>query len=243
LKESLKHSRLGECGGIDPNNGDLFFAVGGVCNDNEFGLALQDVDVSLFADSINAGNYLAQWGGFLSNWGGDDLPSFKLNFFTSGMIALGSTEDFSTLNNTWTLFDNSAPIPLNTGIIQMELSGTRFAGTDNDSYFDDLFLFVGNPNSDCAESSSIENAEALPVSTTLAQPNPWSNETFISHPDANNAQADVLVFDSNGKRVQCTYRPTELGFKLQQGSLKQGIYSFAIMQRRVKVAFGTFVVL
>lgn len=233
----------GECGGIDPNNGDLFFAVGGVCNDNEFGLALQDVDVSSFADSINAGNYLAQWGGFLSNWGGDDIPSFKLNFFTSGMIALGSTEEYSTLNNTWTLLDNSAPIPLNTGIIQMELTGTRFAGSDNDSYFDDLFLFVGNPNSDCEGGSSIENGEVLPIPTARTQPNPWSKETFISYPDADNSQADVLVFDSNGKRVQCTYKSTPLGFKIQQGSLKQGIYSFAIMQKGVKVAYATFVVL
>ena len=52
------------------------------------------------------------------------------------------TLNIGTYNSFWTYFSNEYQIPVNTHSIQMILMGTRYAGDDNDSYFDDLFLQI-----------------------------------------------------------------------------------------------------
>ncbi|SVE34345.1 uncharacterized protein METZ01_LOCUS487199, partial [marine metagenome] len=47
-----------------------------------------------------------------------------------------------TYNSFWTYFSNEYQIPVDTRSMQMILMGTRYAGDDNDSYFDDLFLKI-----------------------------------------------------------------------------------------------------
>ena len=51
-------------------------------------------------------------------------------------------DPFGTYNAFWTLFSEQYEIPVGTRSIQTILMGTRYAGDDNDSYFDDLFLKV-----------------------------------------------------------------------------------------------------
>ena len=51
-------------------------------------------------------------------------------------------ETLGTYNAYWTLLSNQSAIPNGTTSIQMVLMGTRYAGDDNDSYFDDLFLKI-----------------------------------------------------------------------------------------------------
>ena len=55
---------------------------------------------------------------------------------------ISESETVGTFNASWTLFSLQDPIPEGTQSIQMILMGTRYAGDDNDSYFDDLFLKV-----------------------------------------------------------------------------------------------------
>ena len=51
-------------------------------------------------------------------------------------------ETLGTYNAFWTLLSSDYQIPIGTRSIQLILMGTRYAGDDNDSYFDDLFLKV-----------------------------------------------------------------------------------------------------
>ena len=55
---------------------------------------------------------------------------------------IGQAETLGTYNAFWTLLSSDYQIPIGTRSIQMILMGTRYAGDDNDSYFDDLFLKV-----------------------------------------------------------------------------------------------------
>jgi hypothetical protein len=48
----------------------------------------------------------------------------------------------STLNSSWTEFEQFTIIPESTVIIRTVLTGTRNDGEDNDSYFDDLSLNI-----------------------------------------------------------------------------------------------------
>ena len=55
---------------------------------------------------------------------------------------LESSPILDTYNSSWTFLSDSQPISEETAYIQILLMGTRYAGSDNDSYFDDLFVKI-----------------------------------------------------------------------------------------------------
>lgn len=142
----------GECEGISPHSGERLFAVGGVCENHPYGEAYQLIDISIYGDEIDSETGFAHFGGFLSNWGGSDKPEFGLVFLDGAGYEISATETFSTLNPSWTNFNETALIPQNTREIQFVLMGTRYSGSDNDSYFDDLFFRYSTSESPCEDS-------------------------------------------------------------------------------------------
>ena len=132
----------GECGGISPFAGDHYFAVGGVCDPHELGEAVQTVDVAAYAAAIDAGDAAVSFGGMLSTWGGDDQPEIELAFVDADGVELGRTGRTGSQLSDWTTVSAYAAVPSSTRAIEFILFGTRHAGNDNDSYFDDLRLHL-----------------------------------------------------------------------------------------------------
>tara|TARA_Y100000994_G_scaffold40800_1_gene31714 strand:+ start:18403 stop:20646 length:2244 start_codon:yes stop_codon:yes gene_type:complete len=130
------------CDGIEPHSGDYYFIVGALCNTVDYSEAYQEVDVSEYSDCINQDLAYVNYGGYLSDWGGSDYPEMILAFIDQNGNQISQLEPFGTYNSFWTLFSEEYLIPEGTESIQMILMGTRYAGDDNDSYFDDLFLRI-----------------------------------------------------------------------------------------------------
>ena len=130
------------CDGIEPHSGDYYFIVGALCNTVSYSEAYQEVDVLEYADCINQDLAYVNYGGYLSDWGGSDYPEMTVAFIDGNGNQISQLEPFGTYNSFWTLFSEEHPIPAGTESIQMILMGTRYAGDDNDSYFDDLFLRI-----------------------------------------------------------------------------------------------------
>jgi hypothetical protein len=130
------------CDGIEPHSGDYYFIVGALCNTVSYSEAYQEVDISEYSDCIDQELAYANYGGYLSDWGGSDHPEMKIAFMDSDGDQILESETVGTYNAYWTLFSIHDPIPAGTRSIQMILMGTRYAGDDNDSYFDDLFLKI-----------------------------------------------------------------------------------------------------
>jgi len=130
------------CDGIEPNEGDYYFIVGALCNTTTYSEAYQEIDLSNYVECIdqNLGNI--NYGGYLSNWGGSDHPEMKIIFLDINGNQISESETIGTYNSFWTLFSEEISIPYGTRSIKMILMGTRYAGDDNDSYFDSLFLRV-----------------------------------------------------------------------------------------------------
>ncbi len=141
-----------ECDGIEPNTGERYFSVGGLCDSSVFGAAHQVVDVSDYADEIDAGG--SAWlQAHLANWGGSDEPSVQLVFLDEGDAELGRGTRLSDRTTGWERFAVADPMPAGTRAVRVELTGTRNAGSDNDSYVDDLVLQLGpRPDLLCAAS-------------------------------------------------------------------------------------------
>ena len=130
------------CDGVEPHSGNYYFIVGALCNTATYAEAYQEVDISEYADCIDQNLAYANYGGYLSDWGGSDYPEMTIVFIDEDGNELYQPEPFGTYNAFWTLFEDEYQIPAGTRSIQMVLMGTRYAGDDNDSYFDDLFLKI-----------------------------------------------------------------------------------------------------
>ena len=130
------------CDGIEPLSGDYYFIVGALCNSVTYSEAYQEVDVSEYTNCIDQNLASVNYGGYLSDWGGSDHPEMTIAFVDANGNQITELEPFGTYNAFWTLLSEEYQIPVGTRSIQTILMGTRYAGDDNDSYFDDLFLKV-----------------------------------------------------------------------------------------------------
>ena len=233
----------GVCQGITPHSGDRYFAVGGLCEHSEVGRCIQNVDVTSFTDSIDTGNFSANFGGYLSNFGGSDLPEMKLIFLDENEMKIDSSNSLSTFNNSWTLFSEWVNIPVETRTIQFELKGTRNAGTDNDSYFDDLFLTVGSNDFSCSMFTSVRNQPMARVEFLQVNPNPISDFGYINLPQSDFSNVKLFIVDANGSKVNCstTYEADRIIF--DKGNLAKGIYFFWVREKGEIIGRGKFMVM
>jgi hypothetical protein len=119
------------CDGIEPYSGDYYFIVGALCNTVSYSEAYQEINLSEYMDCIDQGLALAQYGGHLSDWGGDDHPEMTLAFIDEDGNEIDREEILGTYNAFWTLLSSNYQIPIGTRSIQMILMGTRYAGDDN----------------------------------------------------------------------------------------------------------------
>jgi len=148
------------CDGIEPHSGDYYFIVGALCNTVSYSEAYQEVDVSEYADCIDQGLAFANYGGYLSDWGSSDHPEMTVAFIDEDGNEIFRPEPFGTYNAFWTLFSEQHEIPMGTRFIQTILMGTRYAGDDNDSYFDDLFLKIWQ-NQSCMDMLGDMNGDSI----------------------------------------------------------------------------------
>jgi len=200
------------------------------------------VDVASYADSIATGNFKVNFGGYLSNFGGSDLPEMRILFLDENDFEIGSSPALSTLNPSWTLFSESMLIPQQTTTIQLELKGTRFAGTDNDSYFDDLFLTLGDNDFDCNNLTSV-NELTLKFQTLEVVPNPVQSTGMIVLPKDDYGAVSCSFINAVGAKVEVDveYRDGRVYFDF--GELGAGVYVFWVRGDGIVLGSGKVVVL
>ena len=238
IAESLT---AGECNGVNPFAGERYFAVGGLCTESDLARMHQDVDVSAYADSIDAGVQVAYAGGQLSDWSGADIPAMRMVFLDDAGAETGSTGWFEMPSATWTEVNIEGLLPVLTRTVRLELQGTRIAGQDNDSYFDALSLRLGS-TTDC---------DGLPLSTAPyvireaqplnIHPNPGPGPVTVAWPQ--DFIPEVLrIVDSLGNKVAFEEVPTEQGWQLTLRQPVSGTLLLMASDRHGRVARGQWVV-
>ena len=140
---TIESLTAGQCNAGNPHTGDRFFAVGGVCEgEADLGEAFQSVDVSSHRDAIDAARATAHYGGYFSDFGGNDVPAAFLIFRDANGFEVSRAPTLSSATTTWTEVADAILVPETTATIEYVMTGTRNAGTDNDSYLDDLSLHL-----------------------------------------------------------------------------------------------------
>jgi 3',5'-cyclic AMP phosphodiesterase CpdA len=140
---AMESLTTGECNGISPFKGNRYFVVGAACQFYANAKAHQIVDISYYAEKIDAGAETVYFGAHLSDFNGTDKPEFRLTFLDESENTLGQTAKIGHQQPFWKAFDEEAAIPPFTRKIKFELFGTRgLLGQANDSYFDELYLII-----------------------------------------------------------------------------------------------------
>ena len=139
----------------------------------------QDIDVTSYSDSIDLGVLEVSFGAMMSDWSGADFPEMRLRFLTLGGVEIGSTDYYEGPYTSWTFVGDNLEVPALTRIIRCELKGTRNEGTDNDSYFDDVFVKVGSQTL-CEDVPANLNSISPQVTTLHSSPNPAIDEVAIN---------------------------------------------------------------
>ncbi|MCE4564758.1 metallophosphoesterase family protein [Maribellus sp. CM-23] len=232
----------GECDGISPYNGQKYFIVGGLCNSSAVAKASQYVDVSSFADSVKTGNFNVNYGGYLSNYNGSDRPELKVIFYDSNNQKISEGSTLSTLNSNWTLLSATMHIPQHTKTIKFELKGTRNAGSDNDSYFDDLFLTVGSAKVDCSVVTSVNGAIRPFIPELQVVPNPMVCQSYIQLPGTDYSGLKLSLADVNGCKLSCRYRVEANRIVVERDSLVPGFYMFIVRDKRTIRGKGKIII-
>ena len=231
----------GICDGISPNSGERYFAVGGLCEESPVGICVQGINVLEYADSIDTGNYYANFGGYLSNYSGSDLPEMRLIFLDQNSAEISTGNTVSSYNSSWTYFDTWELIPVGTRVIQVELKGTRNAGVDNDSYFDDLFLRLGS-GTDCSPAVSVINRPFAEPQLQVI-PNPVSDTGAIVLPEGQFEMLDLFLIDIQGRKHACPIRIDEDRVYFDSSNMAKGNYVFWLRSRGKVVGTGKLVIL
>ncbi len=231
----------GICDGISPNYGERYFAVGGLCEESPVGICVQGINVLEYADSIDAGSFYANFGGYLSNYSGSDLPEMRLMFLDQNSAEISTGNTISSYNSIWTYFDTWELIPAGTRVIQVELKGTRNAGVDNDSYFDDLFLRLGS-GTDCSTTVSVINRPFIEPQLQVT-PNPVSDTGSIVLPEGQFEMLDLFLIDIQGRKHACPIRIDEDRVYFDSRTMSKGNYVFWLRSRGKVVGTGKLVIL
>lgn len=133
----LESLRDGQCNGVRQRSGDRYFSSGGICTSSPRGEAYQRVTTSTLAATARV-----FFGGYLRTFNGADRPELQVVFRDGAGVEVGRPPALTTLASEWTLLADEALVPAGTEAIDVVMIGTRNAGDDNDSYFDDLYLRV-----------------------------------------------------------------------------------------------------
>ena len=234
----------GECNGVNPFAGDRYFAVGGLCTESDLARMHQDVDVSAWADSIDAGVQVAYAEAMLSDWSGADIPAMRLVFLDETGGALEETGWFEMPSATWTPVAVESALPSLTRIVRLELQGTRIAGTDNDCYFDALALRLGSVTDCDGLPLAVENprAEGASPAPLRIHPNPGAVDLSVSWPGCATPLQALRLTDAMGRKVAVTVRDTADGWTVERSGLAAGTYHLTAIDATGQTARATWVV-
>ena len=190
-----------ECGSHNAHTGTHLFSAGGVCTDTPYGEGAQDIDLAGFAAPIDEGAATAVIGGYLRNWQGSDLPQFRVAFSDESGNVLYTSEALGQPDPDWILNRYFVPIPPLTASARFTLMGTRQSGSDNDSYFDDMFFYVDTVS--CSNISAVQHIGDATYRIRL-QPNPVSDQLNVTiHPAPE--QFTFKIFNAVGHEMTTGY--------------------------------------
>jgi len=182
---------------ISPHGGSYFFWPSRGALPNTY--IYQDIKVSNYSSDIASGSAYFHISGWLANW--DQYPHDRSTLAIEALDSNGNQLLYLSRHHrspTWAFYKIEENIPATTETLRVYLIATRFVGTDNDGYFDDLTLEVDTtaPNvfvtvTPASGTAEVEEGSTLQLSAASTE-NADSSYTWSSSFEA------VATVDENG---------------------------------------------
>ncbi len=150
---------LAECGSVSPFEGSFNFGVGGICqNESPLGIATQSIDLTAYQNEIDNDSLSISFGAYMRDYSGSDVPEMYVELYDKDFL-VGTSEIISNATPTWIEKTSIFKVPSGVDSCLVILKGTRNAGTDNDSYFDLIHLYLVDIGDciDCFGASGVDN--------------------------------------------------------------------------------------
>ena len=188
------------------------------------------MDVSGYATQIDAGMVTVSFGGYLSDYNGSDRPEFKVEFYNASNSLLGSSATFGNQTSDWTFMNETEAVPGETETVRLVLMGTRNAGSDNDSYFDEMFVRLNLNGESCEQYTAVGIEDSYLNQGVHIYPNPVSDIASIEVIKPNrNGTYQLQLFDQTGRLVHSD-QSLSGKFTVRSSQLASGLYLYQISE-------------
>lgn len=154
--ESLEDA---ECNSVLPYEGLSNFGVGGICaNESDEGIAFQIIDLSTYESDIDTDSVSINYSAYIRNFNGSDIPELYIELYDDGVL-ITTSPIISNTTGEWIKKSNTLKLDVGIDECRIYLKGTRVAGSDNDSYFDNIeaYLVSGTGCPSCVGKSNEDN--------------------------------------------------------------------------------------
>ena len=182
---------------IAPHDGNYLFWPGKSATPYTY--VYQDVDVNAFALAIDNGQAYFNLSGWMANW--DQYPHDMATLALSCLDASGTELLYIKRNHrspSWGFYQMNDKIPPGTRVLRVYLIATRFVGSDDDGYFDDLWLSVENAAPTVfVQITSVNDKTTVPVDSTLQLQATTVGGSDASYDWSSSFEA-VATVDTNG---------------------------------------------
>lgn len=200
---------------ITPYEGEMFFwpSKGGC----EYSYIYQDVDISGYL----AGTW-TELSGYLANW--DQYPHDEATLGLEFLNAEGKVIDStitSQRNPLWKKHSIQLAIPQNAIIARIKLIASRYVGSDNDAYFDDLSfrvldgsyqaVYISGKTATAKAGDKIQLTANNGVTTDASKYNWYSSYDSIATVDANGLVTFTTDWSGTENEVTITAEDKETG--------------------------------
>jgi hypothetical protein len=180
---------------ITPHGGAKFFWPGGDAANSSM---YQDIDVSALEFMVTSGQLYLHLSGWLANW--DQYPHDRATLAIYALDATGNTLDYQSVSHrspSWAQYRIDRQVPAGTKTLRVHLNATRFVGTDDDGYFDDLSLVLNNALGATVALISTDGQTYAAVGSSLALQATTNNGADTSYVWSSSFEATATV-DQNG---------------------------------------------
>lgn len=128
-----------DAGGIGTHSGNNFFWGG----QSEIAEIVQEIDLSRYRGWIGDGTKTVEVAGYIGSFSGDDdRGTILVRLVDDQDVVLDIISLGPASPSVWQRFSQTIPLPATTAKIRVRLKGERFAGADNNAYFDDLGVYL-----------------------------------------------------------------------------------------------------
>ncbi|KAA3606899.1 MAG: T9SS C-terminal target domain-containing protein [Calditrichaeota bacterium] len=182
----------------------------------------QDIDVSEFSDSIDAGTATFYWSSYVADFNGSDESKIILEYRDATNTTVLDTYDSGFLHpgQTWTQITDTRLAPVGTRTIRIRMQSRKDAGGNSDGYHDNLILnTIASGNSDAPLAIELDSFSAHQIENSIQL-------TWTTASETENEGFNVYRKTGNGNFIQIASYKSHNKLLGQGNSTFQNNYSF-----------------